>query len=224
MRILRNLDLAVDIILDEGQTVLKKYDSLKFYLNKIANGKVYDFKANQQIKLLKKDPEISAQINQVGTMMEKNKKKMKKTARENSSSDSNSYLDSDEGNDYLDLVSLARVLFQSKTDPSLVVSNNNAVQASIYSEMQRPGNDMLEVNDLIDRQPRRPNYDGGNKHSDWATNHQTYKLGAVRGKSGIQKRFNEKTQRELFKKQFMQSDQLKKSVVPDISFNVVEFL
>lgn len=46
MRILRNLDLAVDIILDEGQTVLKKYDSLKFYLNKIANGKVYDFKAN----------------------------------------------------------------------------------------------------------------------------------------------------------------------------------
>lgn len=68
-------------------------------------------------------------------MMEKNKKKMKKTARENSSSDSNSYLDSDEGNDYLDLVSLARVLFQSKTDPSLVVSNNNAVQASIYSEM-----------------------------------------------------------------------------------------
>ena len=111
MRILRNLDLAVDIILDEGQTVLKKYDSLKFYLNKIANGKVYDFKANQQIKLLKKDPEISAQINQVGTMMEKNKKKMKKTARENSSSDSNSYLDSDENNDYLDLVSLARVLF-----------------------------------------------------------------------------------------------------------------
>ena len=68
-------------------------------------------------------------------MMEKNKKKMKKTARENSSSDSNSYLDSDENNDYLDLVSLARVLFQSKTDPSLVVSNNNAVQASIYSEM-----------------------------------------------------------------------------------------
>ena len=45
MRVLRNLDLAVDIILDEGQIILKKYDDLNWYLRKIANGKIYKFKA-----------------------------------------------------------------------------------------------------------------------------------------------------------------------------------
>ena len=45
MRVLRNLDLAVDIVLDEGQIILKKYDSLDFYLKKIANGNIYKFKA-----------------------------------------------------------------------------------------------------------------------------------------------------------------------------------
>ena len=47
MRVLRNLDLAVDIIHDEGNIILKKYDDLRFYLKKIANGKIYTYKANQ---------------------------------------------------------------------------------------------------------------------------------------------------------------------------------
>ena len=54
MRILRNLDLAVEIIIDEGQIVLKKYDKLDFYLKKISNGNIYEFKAVQQIKQLRK--------------------------------------------------------------------------------------------------------------------------------------------------------------------------
>jgi len=32
MRVLRNLDLAIDIVLEEGIIVLKKYDNLDFYL------------------------------------------------------------------------------------------------------------------------------------------------------------------------------------------------
>jgi len=60
MRILRNLDLAVDIILDEGQIILKKYDDLEFYLKKIANGKIYNFKARQQLKqMYKQYPEMN---------------------------------------------------------------------------------------------------------------------------------------------------------------------
>lgn len=54
MRVLRNLDLAVDIVLDEGHIVLKKYDDLEFYLKRIANGKIYNFKARQQINLMRK--------------------------------------------------------------------------------------------------------------------------------------------------------------------------
>lgn len=45
MRILRNLDLACEIVHDEGSTILKKYENLDFYLKKLANGKIYDFKA-----------------------------------------------------------------------------------------------------------------------------------------------------------------------------------
>lgn len=47
MRILRNLDLAVDIIIDEGIIVLKKYDKLDFYLKKISDGNIYEYKAVQ---------------------------------------------------------------------------------------------------------------------------------------------------------------------------------
>ena len=55
MRILRNLDLAVEIILDEGSTILKKYERLDFYLNKLANGKIYDFKAKEQVRVIEKE-------------------------------------------------------------------------------------------------------------------------------------------------------------------------
>ena len=34
MRILRNLDLAIDIALDEGKIILKKYDDLRLYLRR----------------------------------------------------------------------------------------------------------------------------------------------------------------------------------------------
>ena len=54
MRVLRNLDLAVDIVIDEGSIILKKYDDLNFYLKKISNGRIYKFKAKQQLFLQKK--------------------------------------------------------------------------------------------------------------------------------------------------------------------------
>lgn len=49
MRILRNLDLAFDIVLDDGFTILKKYDDLKFYLSNMAFGEKYDFLAKQKV-------------------------------------------------------------------------------------------------------------------------------------------------------------------------------
>ena len=44
MRILRNLDLATEIALEEGLIVLKKYDDLNFYLTEIANGRIIQLK------------------------------------------------------------------------------------------------------------------------------------------------------------------------------------
>lgn len=41
MRILRNLDLAFDIVQDEGFTILKKYADLDFYLTNLAKDKKY---------------------------------------------------------------------------------------------------------------------------------------------------------------------------------------
>ena len=61
MRVLRNLDLAVDIVNEEGAIILKKYDNLNFYLKKIANGKIYNYKARNQLNLLKKQyPDMNA--------------------------------------------------------------------------------------------------------------------------------------------------------------------
>ena len=54
MRVLRNLDLAVELVLDEGIVILKKYEDLDFYLKKMAGGKIYDFKAMQKIKQIRK--------------------------------------------------------------------------------------------------------------------------------------------------------------------------
>lgn len=55
MRILRNLDLAVEIVQDEGSTILKKYEDLNFYLSKLANGKIFDFKAKEQARIIEKE-------------------------------------------------------------------------------------------------------------------------------------------------------------------------
>ena len=54
MRVLRNLDLATELILDEGIVIIKKYEDLDFYLKKMAGGKIYDFKAMQKIKQIRK--------------------------------------------------------------------------------------------------------------------------------------------------------------------------
>ena len=45
MRILRNLDLAIEWVLEEGITVLKKYQDLNFYFAEIADGKIYKLKS-----------------------------------------------------------------------------------------------------------------------------------------------------------------------------------
>ena len=55
MRILRNLDLAIEIVQDEGSTILKKYEDLNFYLSKLANGKIFDFKAKEQARIIEKE-------------------------------------------------------------------------------------------------------------------------------------------------------------------------
>lgn len=55
MRILRNLDIAIEIALQEGCLVIKKYDDLKFYLDNIAYGRIETFKADQRAKKLEKD-------------------------------------------------------------------------------------------------------------------------------------------------------------------------
>ena len=47
MRVLRNLDLATEIALEEGLIVLKKYDDLNFYLKEIANGQIIRLKTKQ---------------------------------------------------------------------------------------------------------------------------------------------------------------------------------
>ncbi len=49
MRILRNLDLAFDIVQDEGFTILKKYSDLKFYLENLANDKKYKYLAKLKV-------------------------------------------------------------------------------------------------------------------------------------------------------------------------------
>ena len=46
---LKNLDLAIDAAIFEGEQVLKKYDSLYFYLKKIAFGHINTFKAGRQL-------------------------------------------------------------------------------------------------------------------------------------------------------------------------------
>ena len=58
MQVLKNLDLAIDIVLDQGIVVLKKYDDLDFYLSQIANGRIYDLKAREQIKKMQKTRKI----------------------------------------------------------------------------------------------------------------------------------------------------------------------
>ena len=59
MRVLRNLDLAIDIINDEGKIILKKYDDVNEYLKRIAGDKIYKFKARQQMKkLMKRYPDL----------------------------------------------------------------------------------------------------------------------------------------------------------------------
>ena len=55
MRILRNLDIAIEIALEEGCLIIKKYDDLKFYLDNIAYGRIEHFKADQRAKKLEKD-------------------------------------------------------------------------------------------------------------------------------------------------------------------------
>lgn len=55
MRILRNLDIAIEIALQEGCLVIKKYDDLKFYLDNIAYGRIEHFKADQRAKKIEKD-------------------------------------------------------------------------------------------------------------------------------------------------------------------------
>ena len=49
MRILRNLDLAFDIVQDEGFTILKKYSDLDFYLQNLANDKKYKYLAKLKV-------------------------------------------------------------------------------------------------------------------------------------------------------------------------------
>ena len=54
MRVLRNLDLAIDIALDQGIIVLKKYDDLNFYLKNIANERILELKAKEMMRKKKK--------------------------------------------------------------------------------------------------------------------------------------------------------------------------
>ena len=54
MRILRNLDLAIDIALEEGIIVLKKYEDLNFYLTEIADNKINKLKSRMREDKIKK--------------------------------------------------------------------------------------------------------------------------------------------------------------------------
>ena len=55
MNVLRNLDLAVEIIIQEGSLILKKYDDLSFYMENIAYGRIEKFKEEQRLKKIEKD-------------------------------------------------------------------------------------------------------------------------------------------------------------------------
>eukprot|EP00353_Schmidingerella_taraikaensis_P002219 CAMPEP_0185598064 /NCGR_PEP_ID=MMETSP0434-20130131/81766_1 /TAXON_ID=626734 ORGANISM="Favella taraikaensis, Strain Fe Narragansett Bay" /NCGR_SAMPLE_ID=MMETSP0434 /ASSEMBLY_ACC=CAM_ASM_000379 /LENGTH=98 /DNA_ID=CAMNT_0028226959 /DNA_START=1427 /DNA_END=1723 /DNA_ORIENTATION=- len=55
MRVLRNLDIAIEIVLQEGSLILKKYNDLQFYLDNIAYGRIENFKAEQRKKKIEKD-------------------------------------------------------------------------------------------------------------------------------------------------------------------------
>ena len=53
-RVLRNLDIAMDIIWEEGSKIIKKYSDLNFYLDNIAGDKIFAFKAKERVRVLKK--------------------------------------------------------------------------------------------------------------------------------------------------------------------------
>ena len=197
MRVLRNWDLAVDIVLDEGSIILKKYDDLDFYLKKIANGKIYNFKARQQINQMKKQyPDMfnKAEDKHIKPAYAHNRSKQtpkgKKSSRiQDSSSDNDSYLQDEDETD--DLVLMARGMFAQKNDPSRLANLTGVPgQAHIYSSNRRPGNDILNVDELQEGGPRRPQYEQQNLQNNYfAMNHQTQKLGAVRGDVVLSKQF-----------------------------------
>ena len=173
MRVLRNLDLAVDIVLDEGQIILKKYDSLDFYLKKIANGNIYKFKAKQQIHLMKKqNPDLDGGAKQdyknknprgkksnsskaeiqadylVGSSFKSSKAVKKKKQESDSSSDNESYLD-DKDDDCSDLVKMAKVMLKHKNEQAHVgISKHDIHAVSTHKTNNRPGNNILNVENL----------------------------------------------------------------------------
>ena len=55
MNVLRNLDLAIEIVIQEGSLILKKYDDLSFYLDNIAYGRIENFKEEQRVAKLEKE-------------------------------------------------------------------------------------------------------------------------------------------------------------------------
>ena len=125
MRVLRNLDLAVDIIHDEGNIILKKYDDLKFYLKKIAHGKIYTYKANHQLNQLKKQyPDLlKGKDRNMKPTQAHIRKRQNKTSLGGSSSSSDNASYMDEGNEDDDLVLFARNLLDNAAKRDLSTSN-----------------------------------------------------------------------------------------------------
>ena len=73
MRILRNLDLAFEIVQDEGFTILKKYSDLNFYLTNLANDKKYRYLAQQKVQNLQNKVDLKT-MKKMKTMGKPNKK------------------------------------------------------------------------------------------------------------------------------------------------------
>lgn len=137
MRMLRNLDLAIEIVLDQGVVILKKYDDLDFYIDQIADGKIFELKAKE---MLRKNKKTKQKLNQSVSVIHKKRP-----------NDDDSFVgDSDEGDeDNLTVMATKEVEEKMKTpqgDGRMFMQGN---------QRDRAGNDVLNVKDMFSKVPQK---------------------------------------------------------------------
>ena len=187
MRVLRNLDLAVELVLDEGIVILKKYEDLDFYLKKMAGGKIYEYKAMQKIKQIRKQTPATNVLGKSKRNMNtaKDSTTLIKTANRGSSTSSMLSSDSDLEAEMgggksvrikpdSDLIMQAKGLLIKSNDPKLRAQTGIAGANTIYRTDIRPTGEVLNINDLNEaddqtKQRQKHRVDTSH-HSDWALN------------------------------------------------------